>query len=805
MAAAANESNIPSWVVDVAKDTNPPPSNASDRNKRLAAFNNRKGLKNRLKNRKKNKKGQKARRQRGNGPSAPTTQRIHRKDVNYGFNNDLSDQEEDEIFRSLSRAVSMHNKLSDDELLKIFQRALRKLNAAWFRENICSFFKPIAADPSMGDVVSFILRLFVLNFELNNTRHNVPFRYLLLDLIAPSLHARHSARGNAMLIQPLPEMTNFHRAAALEIFSLWILEMTRDIDAADWSVAVDDGMDSKEDTHDDPADGSHPITDSNDVDSKSTDDDPVAAPKSSNPSNLPNPMDPVHSKEISLDLLSKYTDRTLSFLRAKEMECLFHAFALDDILPHRIRTKLCDKVHHLLFHEHAAPKAIEWTLYFELTAQIPYQLILAPVLKQQSELHYALNYVDSLSTKKKRGNLRRNCGGYKEEVKRFIVSCISGLMAKNETNISANRAMKLIEIWKFNLEDFEPLVVRQIQTFLRWTIYKGHIDDYAECVCSHSAVLKRWVIEQCHHHSTTYKSCVHWAEHWGMDEEEGLKPLVQHSREWLSKHSLDADAKLYAKRKKETFNGFIKGFDDLDFFDVELDCIVFVDDAATLEVAKAVLLDDAVDAIGLDLELMSVELPIPDAPAHCQIIQIATAERAFIFDLQRLDELEGWDDLFADVFESEAVKVGMAWQGDLCNLKKQWPDSIAFKAVCAPYLELQTVAKHIRTDGEFLEKQPEWMVLDEDKEKKIKNRMKRDHAKEGGLAKYVRWVLRKRLNKHEQLSNWSRRPLRPEQLKYAALDSIVECHLWRQFKEWEQQTVLPDLEGFYEDLYGQTN
>merc|ERR1712083_150690 len=107
---------------------------------------------------------------------------------------------------------------------------------------------------------------------------------------------------------------------------------------------------------------------------------------------------------------------------------------------------------------------------------------------------------------------------------------------------------KLIQIWKFNLEDFEPLVESQIENFLKWTIHKGHIDDYAVTVCSHSETLKRWVVQQCHNHPTTYSSCIKWAEYWKLDNEDGLKSLVDHSREWLSKHDLEAEE--YEKKKK---------------------------------------------------------------------------------------------------------------------------------------------------------------------------------------------------------------------------------------------------------------
>ena len=62
-----------------------------------------------------------------------------------------------------------------------------------------------------------------------------------------------------------------------------------------------------------------------------------------------------------------------------------------------------------------------------------------------------------------------------------------------------------------------------------------------------------------------------------------------------------------------------------------------------------------------------------------------------------------------------------------------------------------------------------------------------------------------RLNKFEQLSNWSNRPLRKEQLEYASLDAMVQCWLFNKLKQWEKQTILPSLTGFCDDLYGQIN
>ena len=81
---------------------------------------------------------------------------------------------------------------------------------------------------------------------------------------------------------------------------------------------------------------------------------------------------------------------------------------------------------------------------------------------------------------------------------------------------------------------------------------------------------------------------------------------------------------------------------------------------------------------------------------------------------------------------------------------------------------------------------------------------KKINKKKGGLSRIARWVLHLRLDKFEQLSNWSLRPLRESQLKYAALDSIVETHIYLKLKHLQTLNQFPSIDGFFDDLWGET-
>lgn len=53
----------------------------------------------------------------------------------------------------------------------------------------------------------------------------------------------------------------------------------------------------------------------------------------------------------------------------------------------------------------------------------------------------------------------------------------------------------------------------------------------------------------------------------------------------------------------------------------------------------------------------------------------------------------------------------------------------------------------------------------------------------GGLAGIAERLFGRTLCKVEQVSDWSRRPLRKAQLHYAALDAHIEIYIWQKFEE----------------------
>uniref|UniRef100_G3VE29 3'-5' exonuclease domain-containing protein n=1 Tax=Sarcophilus harrisii TaxID=9305 RepID=G3VE29_SARHA len=140
------------------------------------------------------------------------------------------------------------------------------------------------------------------------------------------------------------------------------------------------------------------------------------------------------------------------------------------------------------------------------------------------------------------------------------------------------------------------------------------------------------------------------------------------------------------------------------------------------------------------------------------VLQIATKEHVYLLDLlqfSKLDQEEKEKELCHFIWklfsDPSIIKLGYGMSGDLCSLSTTYPALREMEKQAQGILDLLQVDKQVRMGPSFITKSP--------------------RQAEKGLSLLVQNLLGKPLDKTEQLSNWEKRPLREEQILYAASDA----------------------------------
>ncbi|NXT53248.1 MUT7 Exonuclease, partial [Pluvianellus socialis] len=153
------------------------------------------------------------------------------------------------------------------------------------------------------------------------------------------------------------------------------------------------------------------------------------------------------------------------------------------------------------------------------------------------------------------------------------------------------------------------------------------------------------------------------------------------------------------------------------------------------------------------------------------LLQIALKDEVFLLDLPRLleqAETEGEKEKlphFIQMLYSDAAitKLGYGMSGDLNSLAATW------SALKDTDKQAQGVVDLLKVDKQVDVLAPEQSYED-----------RRFRQPEKGLSLLVQHVLGKPLDKTEQLSNWEKRPLREEQILYAASDAYCLLEIYEK-------------------------
>nr|XP_008123065.1 PREDICTED: exonuclease mut-7 homolog [Anolis carolinensis] len=289
----------------------------------------------------------------------------------------------------------------------------------------------------------------------------------------------------------------------------------------------------------------------------------------------------------------------------------------------------------------------------------------------------------------------------------------------------------------------------------------------------------RWLQEQLVHllvHHGGLQAAARWGLHYGLPKE-SLPRSVPEEMERLRQQESREDAPEPARspgegRRKAQCYGL----------PLPREQILFLSTWEALQEHKECLLK-AGQIVGLDMEWRP-SFGVLGSKPRVSLVQLAVRDRVFLLDMLALlrpegaqEEEEALDQFFRELFaDPNVTKLGYGMHGDLAQLAKSLPTFSAMEKQLCNFLDLLKVHKVIRKGS------PGDLQKVDAERSEVRGRRARGLA-ERGLSLLVQEVLGSPLDKAEQLSDWEKRPLREEQLLYAASDAYCLLEVYAKLLE----------------------
>lgn len=249
--------------------------------------------------------------------------------------------------------------------------------------------------------------------------------------------------------------------------------------------------------------------------------------------------------------------------------------------------------------------------------------------------------------------------------------------------------------------------------------------------------------------------CVKWMRYFSMDQQD-LSPAIRQRIRDAQNFQHKMGNRLQPAPERNVYNAAVQE--------------VFVSNATSFDPMMVVLNAPDVEILAFDVELK----PVYNESAPMALLQVATPTAAFVVDTLSTDiSVEMWHRLGAVFNRPTIVKLGFGCHDDVARL--------------GSFLSLSK-----NTIAEIVDFFRLWNLLDSDAE--FKEVVKSLHRVSGsGLKDLVKAFLGVNLDKRMQMSDWALRPLRKEQIRYAALDAfaLVDVYLDLQ-RRLEQRRITMD-------------
>uniref|UniRef100_A0A8D0AZX0 Exonuclease 3'-5' domain containing 3 n=2 Tax=Salvator merianae TaxID=96440 RepID=A0A8D0AZX0_SALMN len=185
--------------------------------------------------------------------------------------------------------------------------------------------------------------------------------------------------------------------------------------------------------------------------------------------------------------------------------------------------------------------------------------------------------------------------------------------------------------------------------------------------------------------------------------------------------------------------------------------------------------------VGIDMEWRP-SFGTVGGKTRVSLVQLATRGRVFLLDvLQLLREGEQEEEspligFFQALFADPSItKLGYGILGDLSNLRATCAAFRGMEKELRGFLDLLTIHKQLPKSARMPRKMPQQVDAFAAGQEASGGRLPQK-----GLSLLVQEVLGKPLDKAEQMSNWERRPLREEQILYAASDAYCLLEIYQK-------------------------